>query len=984
MSDLNAFPSINRNGQRVAFVSDHDLTSSNPDNNAEIFLYDFSLFPPLSQVTTSSGATNGAPSINSDGTLIAFISDADLEGNGKNSDHSQELFLYNSQATPPISQLTTEGNNVTQQHPSINGDGTRIAFVSNKGGNQEIFLYNNGAILPITQTPAGVTNSQPALSRDGRRLVFVSNGNLDQANSDANAEIFVAILDNLPAITFTQVTSTPVGVINTEPTISRDGAVIAFASTSTSLNTSITNPNGNQEVFRAACEFADLAVNKSADEVGFVGQLFTYIFVVSNQGGIDFTGVTLTDMIPQGLTLGSVTGCDNQNPINSQTLNCQIDQLAAGTSRQVTLSVTPQRPGTFLNTASVTGTPANAALADLVPDNNNSSHVIYIDPANLKIEKDSFGIDLVSVGERLTYTIRVENLGPATATNVKIIDTLPPNVRMVFTPAGSAPEVITDDFNSVALVGSKWTTKTPGPSAVVQEGGAIKFTRGGHLITQDTLDFGQEGNGNIKITGVYTFGSTNDELVVLTRSDGQTDSNNETNAGVEFYIRAGKIDQRKSNGNLDSKPDEIKIRVKNDDTYDDLIESIEVISPANILERDDAIRFEITDNGQNLIFNIFKPPTNPNPLLLIPMATTSTSFPPGHIVFHNRVETNSSSNRFSFLDDVRIEFLRPRCRREGAGSDLECVMSDLDLGSSDIITLGVEVVDFSKTTIRNETRVEAAPQPDPDLSNNMDDDEVTLKAVGLGLKKRVTPQILFSGDPLTYTLTVVNSASSPFTNIVLTDTLPASLGSLVTTPSQGVCNPPSNGQIICALGSLTSTARATITIRALSTVTDTLVNRATVRGNEVDENLLDNTAVVTAYVNPVDLSLTKEPQTSSGEVDVPLVYSLKVSNNGPLLATNVTLTDPLPIGMRFASAVSNQGSCNLMANILTCALGSISTDEMVDVTLTVTPTIPGQIINNAQVTGAEPDSVPNNNRASASVTITGLARFYLPFILKEN
>ena len=143
-------PTINANGTRIAFHSNRDLTGGNADSNTEIFLFDTTA-GTLTQITNS---TEGAPllenrfaSINADGTIIVFVSGRNLSGN--NPDTTLEIFLFNT-TTNAFTQVTNAiaGDSVT---PSINTDGTRIAFVSradqtggNSDGFDELFLASCG------------------------------------------------------------------------------------------------------------------------------------------------------------------------------------------------------------------------------------------------------------------------------------------------------------------------------------------------------------------------------------------------------------------------------------------------------------------------------------------------------------------------------------------------------------------------------------------------------------------------------------------------------------------------------------------------------------------------------------------------------------------------------------------------------------------------------------------------------------------------
>lgn len=80
------------------------------------------------------------PSISGDGTRIAFVSTANLTGG--NADANDEIFLYNT-TRRSFTQVTTTPASDTNYFPSINADGTRIAFTFYpSGGYGQIVLYN--------------------------------------------------------------------------------------------------------------------------------------------------------------------------------------------------------------------------------------------------------------------------------------------------------------------------------------------------------------------------------------------------------------------------------------------------------------------------------------------------------------------------------------------------------------------------------------------------------------------------------------------------------------------------------------------------------------------------------------------------------------------------------------------------------------------------------------------------------------------------
>ncbi len=136
-------------------------------------------------------------------------------------------------------------------------------------------------------------------------------------------------------------------------------------------------------------------------------------------------------------------------------------------------------------------------------------------------------------------------------------------------------------------------------------------------------------------------------------------------------------------------------------------------------------------------------------------------------------------------------------------------------------------------------------------------------------------------------------------------------------------------------------------------------------------------------VNPssTDLSVTKTASPNPGQVGVPLSYRIIATNNGPAVATNVSISDTLPPGVTFASATSTQGNCNGTATV-NCNLGSLAVGGSAIVTIVVTPTSAGQITNSVSVTGNEADPNSSNNTATTTTLIQPAAPS--PIMLDDN
>lgn len=121
-----------------------------------------------------------------------------------------------------------------------------------------------------------------------------------------------------------------------------------------------------------------------------------------------------------------------------------------------------------------------------------------------------------------------------------------------------------------------------------------------------------------------------------------------------------------------------------------------------------------------------------------------------------------------------------------------------------------------------------------------------------------------------------------------------------------------------------------------------------------------------------DLSISKTDNPDPVLVGNNLTYTITVTNAGPSPATNVVVTDTLPAGVTFVSAVPSQGSCNPpVGNVVTCNLGTLNAGASATITIVVTPTVPGTITNTAEVSSDTADPNPNNNTGQQGTTIEG-------------
>ncbi|MBV9496725.1 MAG: DUF11 domain-containing protein [Acidobacteria bacterium] len=117
---------------------------------------------------------------------------------------------------------------------------------------------------------------------------------------------------------------------------------------------------------------ADLSITKTASTPNPIsGSNYSYTIQVNNAGPSQAQSVSVTDVLPAGVTYVSATGtgwtCNNA----AGTVTCTMPTLAVGAAAPITLTVTPTGSGAIVNTATVTAT-----NNDPNPANNSSTATV--------------------------------------------------------------------------------------------------------------------------------------------------------------------------------------------------------------------------------------------------------------------------------------------------------------------------------------------------------------------------------------------------------------------------------------------------------------------------------------------------------------------------------------------------------------------------------------------------------------------------------
>ncbi|MEK7237318.1 MAG: putative Ig domain-containing protein [Nitrospirota bacterium] len=228
----------------------------------------FAVHPRTDRVSVDSSGTAGngassASSINSDGSLVAFVSQS---ANFVTSVSGAQIYVHNRQ-TNQIEVISRDSNATTlnegdgvSSDPVISADGRFVAYVSQSTNlvtgvsGQQVYLRDRqtGQTTLVSKSSSGVTsnggvNSSTAISSDGRYIVFVSNGTNVVTGVTGQQVYFHDRVIGTTGLISKDNTVPPVPGNGTSvtPAINADGRYIVFASASTNLGAA----GGNQQIY---------------------------------------------------------------------------------------------------------------------------------------------------------------------------------------------------------------------------------------------------------------------------------------------------------------------------------------------------------------------------------------------------------------------------------------------------------------------------------------------------------------------------------------------------------------------------------------------------------------------------------------------------------------------------------------------------------------------------------------------------------------
>jgi uncharacterized repeat protein (TIGR01451 family)/CSLREA domain-containing protein len=278
-----------------------------------------------------------------------------------------------------------------------------------------------------------IENSGPSVSRDVRLRDFLpdqvdfvsayafkegSTGGIPLPCNASAGNVLICPLGDIPP------TDPPGVVVLVDVYIKPDVPDGTSIYNNADLITDTPDPGGASDyVYTMVYNQADLSVRKTANPWKvFAGEQVMYTIEVTNHGPGNAYGVLVTDTLPSEVAFELSTDPDCY-PAEGDVV-CEWNMLGVGQTRsfQIFGRVDPSaEPGTVSNRVWVD----SLASSDPADYNDYASAPILIQGrADLKVQKFGKPDGLVRAGDKLTYTIIVDNLGTGYAHNVTLDDVM--------------------------------------------------------------------------------------------------------------------------------------------------------------------------------------------------------------------------------------------------------------------------------------------------------------------------------------------------------------------------------------------------------------------------------------------------------------------------------------------------------------------------------------------------------------------------------
>jgi uncharacterized repeat protein (TIGR01451 family) len=629
-----------------------------------------------------------------------------------------------------------------------------------------------------------------------------------------------------------------------------------------------------------------ISVTKTASKTNpIAGETVVYTYVVTNTSGVTLNNVTLNDDKLGAVTLGTTT-------------------LAAGaaTTGSATYTVKDTDANTSItNIATATGT---------APDNTQvtatATATINVREARIQVVK-SASKSYAKVGDTVVYSFAVTNTGTATLTNVTVTDdklgsigTIPTlaaggssTLTKNFTvPAGSGPIVNVATATGTAPDGSKVTdtdTHTLSRVALAVTKAASNTNPG--VGETETYTYTVTNTGDATLTNVTL---TDDKLGAVTLAATTLAPGATTTGSAQYVTKASDAGTSITN-----------------------VATATGKAPDNSTVTGTATA-TINVKGLAPAISVTKVASNTAPLVGDTVTYSYTVKNTGDATLTNVTLTD---------DKLGAVTLAATTLAPGATTT----------GSAQYVTKTTD----ANTTITN-VATATGKAPDNSTVTGTATATINVKVAGLKIEKTASKDTASVGDTITYSFKVTNTGTVALTNIVVTDDVLGSIGTIASLAPDANTTLTKNFTVPAGTGPIVNVATACTDV---AKVAGKAAKAAAPAAQLCDTD--------THTLNRLALGVTKTASSPSPSVGDTVVYTYIVTNNSNVTLTNLTLNDD-----KLGSVTL--GTTTLPAGQSTTGVASY----------TVKTTDAGTtIVNVATATGTSPDNTTVTGRATASIAV---------------
>ncbi|MHB1556938.1 MAG: Calx-beta domain-containing protein [Isosphaeraceae bacterium] len=621
---------------------------------------------------------------------------------------------------------------------------------------------------------------------------------------------------------------------------------------------------------------ADVSVSLAeSPSPALAGGELTYTMTVANHGPDGAPAVVATMPMAAGLSLVSANSDLGNVALSNGQVVAALGDMASGSQAVVTIVLRTTAAGTVTETATVTSDTINPNPAD-----ETSSVTTTVEPAADLAVGVSAGSLIAATGIALDYTLTVTNTGPSDASGVILTDSLPTGATFVTATdgQGNTPATLNDgvlawpigalaDGETATLVVAVVPTAQPGSTLV--DSASVTGGQADPISANNTatLSVPVRGVSDLSVAAalqsVAAYVGQPMTYVISVTNQGPA---NELDAVLSSSLPAGLtvVSTRSTQGPTPSVSQGILTANLGPLASGASAQVTLVVTPGTT-------DVGVVTTGFSVQGQDYDPNLSDNAAVVTASVAASAdlgvSIQPGagpavaQVAWSYTVQVNNAgpSQATGVLATIPIpagvalvsatssQGLPPVIQQDGG---LAADLGVIDSGAAATITVTVDptpavsgsAVSLSAGVVGNEY--------DPAEANNQAVIEVSVApSVDVGMSLAATPQVVPSGQVVTFDATVKNAGPTTATGVVVTFPPVSGLAFLSAAPSQGAV-PAASGLYFARIGTLAPGASATVSLSALATASGNYVQSASVSEDQYNINLPAASATAVAQVQP--------------------------------------------------------------------------------------------------------------------------------------